>query len=389
MVDVTQFFLTLGALFLVGLLTDLLGRKTFLPRVSLLMLFGFVIGPAMLDIIPELGHRWFPAVADMALVMIGFLLGGKLTLSFLKESGRQVLWISIFDVLVTATVVTIGLWLMGQPLLVALLIGSLATATDPAATVDVIHETKSQGLFSDILTGIVSIDDIWGVVFFTVVLSLAMTFSGTQGFESFFLKGVWDIGGAVLLGALMGIPMAYLTGRIRPGEPTLVEALGFVFLCAGLAFWLDVSFLIAPMVMGIVVVNLAKHHSRPFHVIKEIGWPFLILFFILSGASLHIQTLMNAGFFVFGYIVLRVLGRFLGAGLGAKLSQAETNVRRHIWLALMPQAGVALGMALYATQRFQELGEFIMPIIIGGTIVFELVGPLMTKLALKMAGESA
>jgi Kef-type K+ transport system membrane component KefB len=182
--------------------------------------------------------------------------------------------------------------------------------------------------------------------------------------------------------------MAYLSGRVRPGEPTLVEALGFVFLCAGIAFWLEVSFLLSSMVMGIVVVNLAKHHSRPFSAIKNIEWPFLTLFFVLSGASLHLETIASAGYIVLCYVVLRMLGRFLGASAGAVFSMADTRVRKYIWLGLMPQAGIALGLALYACQRFQELSEIIMPVIIGGTIIFEFFGPVMTKYALKASGEA-
>jgi Kef-type K+ transport system membrane component KefB len=142
------------------------------------------------------------------------------------------------------------------------------------------------------------------------------------------------------------------------------------------------------MVMGIVVVNLAKHHSRPFNAIEGIEWPFLILFFILSGASLHVEAIASAGFFVVCYVVLRILGRFLGASTGALLSGADTKVRKYIWLGLMPQAGIALGLALYACQRFQELSEVIMPVIISGTIIFEFFGPVMTKIALKTSGET-
>lgn len=387
MVDFTEFFLTLGVLFLIGLFTDLVGRHTFLPRVSLLMLFGFVVGPSVLDIIPEIGHRWFPAVADMALVMVGFLLGGQLTIPFLKKSGKYVISISLLDLTGTATVMTLGMLLLGQPLHIALLFGAIATATAPAATVDVVRETNAEGPFTEILLGIVGIDDIWGVMYFTLVLSFVMAFAGAEGGALILATGLWDVVGAILLGVVVGVPMAYLSGRVRPGEPTLVEALGFVFLCAGIAFWLEVSFLLSSMVMGMVVANLAKHHSRPFSAIKNIEWPFLTLFFVLSGASLHLETIATAGYLVLCYVVLRMLGRFLGASAGALFSGAETRVRKYIWLGLMPQAGIALGLALYACQRFQELSGIIMPVIISGTIIFEFFGPVMTKYALKASGE--
>ena len=357
MIDFTEFFLTLGVLFLIGLLTDLIGKRSILPRVSLLMLFGFIIGPSVLDIIPEIGTHWFPAVADMALIMIGFLLGGQLTIPFLKKSGKNVICISLLDLTGTAIIMTLGMLFMGQSLTVSLLLGAIATATAPAATIDVVRETNSEGPFTEMLLGIVGIDDIWGVIYFTLILSLVMAIAGTGGTFEVLAMGLWDVGGAILLGVLIGAPMAYLTGRINPGEPTLLEALGFVFLCAGLAFWLEVSFLLSSMVMGIVVVNLAKHHSRPFSAIEGIEWPFLTLFFILSGASLHVGAIVNAGYLVVIYVLLRIVGRFLGASAGALFSGADKKVRKYIWLGLMPQAGIALGLALYACQRFQELSE--------------------------------
>lgn len=388
MVDFTELFLTLGILFLAGLMTDLLGRKTALPRVSLLMIFGFIIGPSALDFIPDIGHRWFPAVADMALVMIGFLLGGQLTIPFLKKSGRHVLSISLLEVVTTASVVTIGMLLIGESLPVALLLGAIAPATAPAATIAVVSETKARGSFTEVLLGVVGIDDIWGVIFFTIVLSVVMAITGSQDTAEVLLTGLWDVSGAILLGILMGVPMAYLSGRVKAGEPTLVEALGFVFLCAGIAFWMKVSFILSSMVMGCVVVNLAKHHSRPFHAIEGIEWPFLTLFFVLSGASLHVQAILTAGYVFVLYVVLRCLGKFIGSSLGATMSGADDKIRKTLWMGLMPQAGVALGMALYASQRFQDLNNIIMPVIIGGTVIFELFGPMMTKRALLASGEA-
>lgn len=387
MTELAKLFLTLGGLFLLGLITDLIGRNTPLPRVSMLLLLGVLIGPEALGILPDVSQEWFPIVADMALVMIGFLLGGKLTISFLHKSGRCVLWISLMAVFITALVVAVGLILMGQPLPVALLLAAIAPATAPAATVDVVREVNAKGSFSSILLGVVALDDIWGLLLFTLLLSAALAATGATGIAEVAILGAWDIGGAVLLGVILGIPMAYLTGRIRPGEPTLTEALGVVFLCGGIALWLEVSFLLSSMVLGMVVTNLAKHHARPFHAIEGIEWPFLVLFFTLAGASLHLQYLVNAGHILLLYVGLRILGRIIGATLGGTLGRATPAVRNKMWMALMPQAGVAVGMALYATQRFPELGNVILPVILGGTIIFELLGPVMTRYALESAGE--
>jgi Kef-type K+ transport system membrane component KefB len=181
--------------------------------------------------------------------------------------------------------------------------------------------------------------------------------------------------------------MAYATGRIKPGEPTLVEALSVVLLCAGIALWLEVSFLLASMVLGSVVANLARHHTRPFHAIEGIEWPFMILFFILAGASLQTEALYRIGFVGGMYIIFRIMGRFLGVWSGGSISHAGPVMRRWMGMALMPQAGVALGMALIATQRRPDLGEIILPVVIASTVFFEVVGPVLTQIGLVKVGE--
>jgi len=266
--DPAKTLITLGALFLLGVVTDAIGRRTRLPRVTLLLVLGFLTGSAGLDFLSQKDGTWFSLVANMALVMIGFLLGEKLTFTALRQHGKLVLWISVGEVVVTALVVLIGLLLIGVPRDLALLLAAIATATDPAATIDVVHETKADGLFTRTLIGIVAIDDAWGLIIFSLMLTAVQTFSGESNNLAPILTGAWEIGGALLLGFGLGIPMAYLTGRIKPGEPTLIEALGIVFLCGGLALWLEGSFLLASMVLGMTVANLGRHHTRPFHALR-------------------------------------------------------------------------------------------------------------------------
>jgi Kef-type K+ transport system membrane component KefB len=382
----SKMLITLGGVLLLGFLTDGIGRRTRLPRVTLLLLFGIAIGPSGFALLAELPESWFPNISSMALVMVGFLLGGKLTLPSLREHGRLVIWISVVAVAVTAFITLIGLLAIGVPLALAALLGAIATATAPAATADVVHEMKARGRFSRTLLGIIALDDAWGLVLFSLALSLAFTLRGASGIEAL-TSGTWEVGGAVLLGVLLGMPMAYLTGRVRPGEPTLAEALGLVFLCGGLAMFLDVSFLLAAMVMGAVVANLAAHHDRPFHAIEGIEWPFMILFFVFAGASLELETLLQLGSIGSAYVVLRVIGRLLGGWLGGTLAHAPHVQRRWMGAALMPQAGVAVGMALVASERFPEFGPRILSVVIASTVLFEIFGPMMTRRALIAAGE--
>lgn len=171
--DVAITLTTLGALLLLGPATAALGRRTPLPRVILLLIFGFLMGPSVLDFLPSLGEKWFHVVADMALVMVGFLLGGKLTLPSMRRHGRLVLWISIASVVATAAVMLVGLLLVGVRLDVALLLAGIAPTTAPAATADVVHEVRAHGRFSRTLLGIVAVDDAWGLILFSLMLTAA------------------------------------------------------------------------------------------------------------------------------------------------------------------------------------------------------------------------
>jgi Kef-type K+ transport system membrane component KefB len=206
---------------------------------------------------------------------------------------------------------------------------------------------------------------------------------GMSGTGEVLLLALHEIGGAVLLGVVIGLPAAFLTGRIRPGEPMLTEALGLVFICCGAAIALQVSFLIAAMVMGAVVANLARHHEYPFHAIEGVEWPFMALFFVLAGASLEIQALLDIGLLALVYIVCRIAGKIFGAWSGGILGGASLRTRCWMGLALLPQAGAAIGMALVAVNRFPEYRQVMLPLVISSTIFFELVGPLLTRLALQ------
>ncbi len=341
----------------------------------------------MLDWLPAFVYEWFPLLTDIALTMVGFLLGQGLTRARLRDLGRPVLAMSIGETVITAALVFSVLALAGLPAPIALLLAGIAPATAPAATLDVVQEYGATGKFTETLLGIVAIDDAWGLLMFIVLLAVAQALIGDVGAVASLAIGVREIGGALLLGGLLGLPMAYLTGRIRPGQPSQAEALGLVLLCAGLAKWLGVSFILAAIALGATVANLATHHDRAFNEIKGIEWPFLIVFFLLAGASLHLGAVAEAGLLAAGYIVLRVTGRILGTRLGGSLVGADAGIRRWIGFALLPQAGVAIGLALVATQRFPEYADTILPVVLGSTVVFELVGPVVTRWTLARVGD--
>ena len=378
-----EFLFTLGGILLLGLATDILGRKTFLPRVTLLLVFGVIIGRQGLDLIPENFSNYFDIVADMTLLIVGFLIGGKLA----KNSGRQaitkVIIVSVIAALGTTVVVFAGLISLGVPLDIAVLLGCIASATAPSATVDVIVESEAKGPFADMLLSIVALDDAWGLILFSIGMGVIAKINSVAGFEPPAFYVLKEIGGAIMLGVLIGLPAAFLTGRIRPGQPMLTEALGFVFLCGGLAIWMNVSFLIASMTMGFVIATLAKHHEYPFHSIENIEWPFMVIFFVLAGESLEFHAVRQAGIIGGLYILFRIAGKVMGAWLGCRMAKTGPRTGHWMGLALLPQAGVAIGMALVAASRFPEYRQMLMTIVISATIFFEIIGPIFSRLSLK------
>jgi len=377
MTDAPVLLIALGVLLLAGLAADAIGHRTRLPRVTILLACGIVVGGAGFDLIPANVQALYDVLSVMALTMVSFLLGSSLTRETLRRHGRAILSVSMMIALVTVAVVSAGLWMVGVPAPVALLLGAIATATDPAATQDAIRQSGRQGPFIDKLKGIVAIDDAWGLLVFSLAVVVAYGLNGEMHFHMLADAG-WEIGGALLIGGAIGLPAAYLTGRLQKGEPLLTEALGLVFLTAGLSQWADVSFLLASMTTGAVIANVAPHHERAFHEIEHIQWPFMILFFVLAGASLNLGLLGEIGMIGGAYIVLRSLARFLGGWLGGIVANAPQAQRPYFGLALLPQAGVAVGMALVGAQEFPDHADLIIGMTIATTVAFEVIGPMTT-----------
>jgi Kef-type K+ transport system membrane component KefB len=377
-----QFFIAVGAILALGMAADLLGQRTAVPRVTLLVLLGVAIGPAALDLIPTALLDNFDTIAMLALVMIGFLLGGKLTRELLVNSGRAGVWLSLSAAIGTAIAVFSGLYLIAVPVDIALLLACIAAATAPAATYDTVMEYGTPGKFATLLLLVVALDDIWGLMLFSFALAVAGAMNGVESSLSPQLLVMRDIGGGVFIGLLLGLPAAFVTGRIKPGQPMLTEALVLTLLCVGLSLWAGASLLIAAIVMGAVITNTARHHEYPFHAIENIERPFLIVFFVLAGASLQLGPLWQTGLISITYIGCRVLGKIVGAAAGAKLSGVDTSTGRWLGIALLPQAGVAVGMALVAATAFPDYRDLLLPIVIGATVVFEILGPIGTRIAL-------
>lgn len=377
--------LLIGSILLLALAAHAVGQRIHVPRVTLLLLLGALAGPEMLDLLPADTSDGFGLVTNLALAMVGFLLGERMSVNELRE-GKTAISVSLTVTLATALLVFVAVWLVTENLPAALLLAGIAPATAPAATLDVIREAGAQGPLTRLVWQVVAIDDAWCAILFSLLLVSAEMVTGDAGALTGITAGLGEVVSSILLGLALGFPMAWLTGRLRPGEPTLLEVAGFVFLAAGLASLWHLSYLLTCMTLGAVVANVAKHHLVPFRSIEGIADPFLAIFFFLAGYALEWSVLMTLGGVGCAYVIARLAGRVVGGWLGAWLANSDRRIRRHIGLCLMPQAGVALGLALVAIDRIPDV-DFILPLIIGATVIFELLGPALTLTQLRRAGE--
>lgn len=374
--------LVLGLLLLAALAIHGLAPLLRLPRVTLLLLVGVAVGPVGLDLLPPHRGAWFEVATTLALTMIGFLLGGEFTGKALREHGARPIVLSLGLALGTAVTVALGLAAAGTPWPLAILLGGIAPATAPAATVAVLDELEAKGPFASIVRSIVALDDVWGLLAFSLALALASALSGTGTPGAELLHAGRELGTAALLGVTLGAFGAAVTGRLRTGQPLLLEALGLVLVCAGAAEWWHTSALLSSVVMGATVANLARHHEGAFRDIEDLEWPVLVVFFLLAGSALEVEALTAAGGTVAIYVLLRVVGRFVGLNAAAlALPSRRPEDRTWLPIALLPQAGVALGLALEAADAFPGLADALVPTVVASTLVFEVAGPPLTRLA--------
>lgn len=377
----------LGLILSISITADAIAKRTFVPRVSVLVLIGFgyaIVTQLFVDgtYTPPLEGLREPLI-DIALVMVAFLLGGQLTVANLKRIGPLVISLSLSVVAICFIVVLVGLTMLGYSLAVAVTLAAIAVATDPVAITETIHDSGKSNTTTRVILGVVAIDDAWGIIVFGLCMAfLGGAYSGA-GSEAL-AQPWWELGGAILLGVVFGFPAAWITGRLYPGKPTQVEALALILLLTGITDYLEVSSLLSAIIVGFIIVNVAQHHTRSFSEVENIEWLFLVFFFFLSGASINLKYLDTAVLLIVAYIFLRVIGRYLGGVLGViYFKQRSEHLPTTIGLALTPQAGVAMGMALLAAERFSDQGNLIVTTVVTSTIVFEVFGPYLTSRVLR------
>jgi Kef-type K+ transport system membrane component KefB len=366
-----------------------LARTLRLTRVTVLVISGLIAGPSVLNLVPDAIVELFPTMSYIALSMIAFRLGDAFVdLDLLKE-GPRVLAISLSKTIIAAVLVFTSTYFIGGNFILSLLLAGLAPASAPAATLDVISETKAKGPLTSSIVGVLAIDNVLGVTLFTTLLVVAEVITGKGKPIEELLAGLWEIGGAIVLGLTLGWLMARITGRLRVGKVSLLQITGFVFLCAGLAYQIHLSYLLACIFLGATVAkNRAQPKKNIFVTVEDVSEPFLVIFFLLAGCELDLSALKALGFIGVAYVFTRCLGFVIGGGLGAQLVNTKPVVKENIGWSLFPQAGVALGLAVITLQRFPEIGELLVSIIVSTTVIFELFGPAVTRWRLSKAQET-
>ncbi len=298
--------------------------------------------------------------------------------------------ITIFQVLFTFLAVLLGIKvLLGEQLVTALLLASLATATAPAATVAVIKEYRAKGPVTSTLLGVIALDDALCIIIVGLIAALVKVFIYSNGILTLsdLIIPIKEIIGSLLVGSFSGFLIFYLLKYIREGNEILIILLGIVFFNSGAAHLLELSPLLTNMVCGFVSANLSE---KPFiNYLENIEIPVFVAFFTLAGASLHLNYLLTYWMAAAVYVISRALGKVYGCYVGAKVTSSTENVRKYLGLAMLPKAGVSIGLILFIQNRFpgMELIAVITAIELAAVTFFEIVGPLVTKYALEKSGE--
>ena len=381
--------LYLSLMILTGMLFGRLVKFIRLPNVTGYLIGGLLIGPSVLNILTESAIDDISLVSEVALGFIAFSIGNEFKISYFKRVGVTPIVIACAESLFAVLFVVAGLLLAGNSLPFSLVLGAIAAATAPAATIMVINQYKAKGPVTETLLSVVAIDDATALMLFGICVAIAQTVLNPGGVSlgKAILSPLWEIGGALLVGSLLGLLFTLPLRWFKKDGNRLAITIGFVFAAAGLSDCLGLSSLLTCMAMGAALTNVSRQSRHIMKLTDSITPPVFILFFVVSGAQLKLSVIPAIGVVGVIYIVLRVAGKMSGAFLGAALCKADRQVKKYLGPALIPQAGVAIGLSLAATRVVPEYGTKIRTVILCATLIYELTGPMITKLSLKKAGE--
>ncbi len=367
-----------------------------LPAITGYTLFGIFMGPYAFNFLSQEIIGASQIMSYIVLGVVAFSIGESFSIKFLRKLGKVVMWISIIESVTAWIFVTLTfLLILRQPLYVSLIFGAIASATAPAATMAVIRELRAKGTFTDVLLSVVAIDDAWCLIIFSISLIVSKYIYYNIEIESLFSiisRSFLEIFGALALGSILSVFFVFFSRFIRREEELLILTVGFIVLGISLASRLNFSLLLTCMAMGMVANNTHRSSYKIFNSLRKVDMLLYTAFFVLIGANFEIdiikKEISKVGLFIIAFMIARWSGKMIGAWLGAIISTAPEKIRKFLGYALVPQAGVALGVAMIAKAEFPQVGGFVLTVIIAKTIINELIGPPFSRYALIKSGET-
>jgi Kef-type K+ transport system membrane component KefB len=379
-----------------------LGSKIFqrfgIPQVVGFLVVGVLLGNSGINLIPLELVNDLTIISLIALGLIGFDMGSHLRFDELRKLGRSITVILLFEAFGTFLLVTTGVYLITRSSYTSLIFGALASATAPAATVDVLAEYDAKGPLTTSLIAVVGLDDALALLLYSLSATLAtslLTGQGGLNLAELVVLPVFEIGGSVLLGVLLGLMLDFILVRLESHHDAMAISIGFVLLCVALSEGLGFSLILSNMVLGTVLTNRDPAHARRIrYTVEQAGPVIYVLFFALVGARFQVSYLPAMGLLGIAYIALRSFGKFGGAWLGGHIGGAVPAVRDNLGFGLLSQAGVAMGLAIASSERFSDCGEagialgvLIINVICATTFVVQVIGPIFVKFAIRRADE--
>ena len=407
----TPILLTLSIALLAGLLLSRLAKLVGLPAVTAYLVAGVLIGPFLLG---RLGIGFNPTdnspehykiLCDLALGFIAFAIGNEFRLSQLKKIGKQATVIGIFQALFTCITVDVVLisfsLIVGNdvfPMSAAIILGAVATATAPAATLMVVRQYKAKGPLTDLLLPIVALDDAVGLVVFAISFGVAKSIeTGVIDVVSMVVNPILEVVLSIALGAAMGGLFTLCERYFHSNSKRIAISVAFVMATVAISgiklslgpVHIAFSSLLSCMMLSTIFCNICDFSEDLMNRAEKWTAPLLVLFFVISGAELNLGVFANGVFVLIGviYIIARSVGKYFGAGISARLTKCDEGTSKYLGITLLPQAGVALGMASQALTFGSETGRMVQTITLFAVLIYEIVGPFLTKMALTKAGD--
>ncbi|MDF1544176.1 MAG: cation:proton antiporter [bacterium] len=385
--DITIHYLApVGAVVLLGLLGGKLARMGRLPKVTGYLLTGLVIGPSGMRLISIDLVQSLSIVNDIALGLIMFAIGGVFEFHHIKSVGKKTLWLTLGQSVGAVLFTTVALYFAGIGFYPSILLGTLGIATAPAATILVIREFEARGDFTDSLITVVATSNIVCILAFQLVFSLGELGGDVSAWQAI-LSPLYELGGSLVIGGTVGYLISKWEPRVDDQAELLMIILAGVMLTTGLAFTLNLQPLFATLIMGAVTTNLSLMHRLVYIELRQVEQPLYIAFFVLAGASLHLDLLPGLGLAGFAYLIARVAGKIIGVYLVSKWKNLSHTCRNYLGLGMMVQAGVAIGLIDLVNRSDPDTGAIVTPIVLATVLIYETVGPPVIRFILYKAKE--